>query len=143
MKRYTVIPILVAAMLALGACLPTTFSSGTPAGVTYRTWNNFYLFGLVGNAWVDAATLCPTGVARVETRVGIGQVLLGVITIGLYVPRTVIVSCAAPVASDETQPKKFWIGQNEQGETVYVVEKRSDDTVEFVYQNSAQNGDSR
>ena len=64
-----------------------------PRGHVVESKHAYYLLGLVGKATVDASRVCNEGVAAVESRSTTGQKLLTVLTIGVYAPRTVTVTC--------------------------------------------------
>lgn len=89
---------LVAALaLTVCGCATTFRDARAPAGVERSEWANFYLIGLVGEAEVDVRDHCPTGRAR-EVWIGEDVLTLGVslITLGIYTPRKVAITCAAP-----------------------------------------------
>ena len=55
---------------------------------------SLYFFGLVG-AEVDTVADCPTGAAVIETQQTFVNGLLAVVTLGIYTPQTVTITCAA------------------------------------------------
>lgn len=92
---------------ALGLALAMTFTAGCfrhtvmvtgaqPASSAER-WQHFLILGLVplSDTW-DARTECPTGIAKVESSMQLGNVLLSAITMGIYASETLRVWCAAP-----------------------------------------------
>ena len=120
--------------------MPTAFSTGAPRGATtHSMWNSFFIFGLAGEATVDAAALCPNGIAVVETYSSVGQVLLSLLTIGIYAPRTIEVTCAAGAADNHQQPSKVLIGRDSTGSTLYVAKQDSNGAIDIVYQKSGGN----
>jgi hypothetical protein len=83
---------------ALGGCYRATFISNPQAvrGVEHDKWNHFFIFGLVGEAELDVRQFCPDGrVAELQTQETFLNGLVGLLTIGIYAPRTVYVTCAA------------------------------------------------
>jgi hypothetical protein len=83
---------------ALGGCYRATFISNPQVtrGVEHDQWNHFFIFGLVGEANLDVRQFCPDGrVAEVQTQETFLNGLVGLLTIGIYAPRTVYVTCAA------------------------------------------------
>ncbi len=55
---------------------------------------SLYFFGLVG-AEVDTVADCPTGAAVIETQQTFVNGLLALVTLGIYTPQTVTITCAA------------------------------------------------
>ena len=55
---------------------------------------SLYFFGLVG-AEVDTVADCPTGAAVIETQQTFVNGLLAVVTLGIYTPQTVQITCGA------------------------------------------------
>ncbi len=91
--------------LAFATVLSTTgcfshvyYNAGTtpaPAPAVYN-WNHYLFWGLVGLTGDYALNrICPQGVARVENWVGPLQTLLTWLTIGIYAPTTVRITCVA------------------------------------------------
>lgn len=68
----------------------------------HEEWSDFYLFGLVGTESFEVRHFCPRGDAAVaKTGGNFATGLVSVVTIGIYTPRKVYVTCAAP--SDQTR----------------------------------------
>ncbi len=95
-------------VLATGACLlagcyhATITTGATPSSVTIdHKWASSWIYGLVPPATVETAQQCPAGVARVETRLSFLNQLVGLLTIGIYTPMDIRVTCAeeAPMES--------------------------------------------
>jgi len=76
-------------------CAATLVDPRVPAGAEKSEWVDFYLFGLLGHEVVDVRDLCPTARAH-EVHVGSNVATLGlsVVTLGIYTPRKVTVTCA-------------------------------------------------
>ena len=88
----------LACLLATAGCYKATFLRDTKAvrGVERDRWADFFLFGLVGEETLDIAEFCPEGrVAEVQTGGNFGTGLVYVLTVGIYTPRKVYVTCAA------------------------------------------------
>jgi hypothetical protein len=91
---------LLAAALLLGAsgCYKATFykNPSVTKGAEHEEWTDFFVFGTVGDVQVDVKKFCPTGdVAQVRTGGNVGTGVIGALTIGIYTPRKVYVTCAA------------------------------------------------
>jgi hypothetical protein len=85
-----------AALLLTSGCYNVTYMSKTrmPAAVVHEEKMNFFIFGLVGEHDIQAAQICPTGVAKIRTTETGVNVLLTIITLGIYSPRTAQITCA-------------------------------------------------
>lgn len=96
-------PLVAAAVvMALGsgcAAYNTRIKTGLPPGGEVKEQGaKFYVYGHVGEQDVELQTLCPSGVASVQTRFGVADQLLTVFTLGIYSPMTVVVECAGGTA---------------------------------------------
>ncbi len=88
----------VALLVLSTGCYKATFirDSSAVRGVEHDEWTNFFLFGLVNEQTIDVHQFCPNGkVAQVQTGANFGTGLVSVLTIGIYTPRKVYVTCAA------------------------------------------------
>jgi hypothetical protein len=88
----------VALLVLSTGCYKATFirDSNAVRGVEHDEWTNFFLFGLVNEQTIDVHQFCPNGkVAQVQTGANFGTGLVSVLTIGIYTPRKVYVTCAA------------------------------------------------
>ncbi len=100
MKRsITGIPLLAAVTMLTG-CFSTTFSySNRAPGRTDEVGRTFLIRGLVNsNDPLRAYDLCPEGVSGVEVIHTFGDQFLGCLTIGIYTPNTVRVTCQSGAA---------------------------------------------
>ena len=62
---------------------------------TYEEWDNLFFWGLTPTAKHDATAMCSGAeVEMVGTKKSFSQSLLGVITYGIYSPRTYQVQCS-------------------------------------------------
>ncbi|MEO8620646.1 MAG: hypothetical protein ABI625_06250 [bacterium] len=96
-KRWLAMSLLaVATMACYHQVIQTGLTPGTP--VIDMGNVNTGIFGLAG-AQVDVRTQCPSGVAIVETEESFVNAVLTIITIGIYTPRHVTVTCASRTAS--------------------------------------------
>ncbi|HWA73932.1 MAG TPA: hypothetical protein VG937_16430 [Polyangiaceae bacterium] len=89
------------------ACAALTFTSGCYKATFYRDpsvikgeeheeWSDFYVFGLVGTENFDTEHFCSGADAAVaKTGGNFATGLVSVVTIGIYTPRKVYVTCAA------------------------------------------------
>lgn len=87
-----------ALLLSASGCYKATFykNPGVVKGEEHERWTDFFVFGTVGSEQVNVKEFCPTGdVAQVRTGGNVGTGLIGALTIGIYTPRKVYVTCAA------------------------------------------------
>ena len=88
---------LVAALLASAGCYKATFIRDPDAvkGAEHDRWLDFWLWGLVNEHDIDVKQFCPDGrVAQVVTGGNFGTGIVSLVTIGIYSPRKVYVTCA-------------------------------------------------
>jgi hypothetical protein len=93
--------------LALGCtivtagCYHQVIHSGRPAGSTVieRPWTSTWIFGLVRAEEINTVAECPTGVATVESQRSFANGLVGLLTLGIYTPVSVRITCAASGAA--------------------------------------------
>ncbi len=87
--------VLVAA-IALSGCYHATIETGlTPSTqVLEQSFASSWIYGLVPPKTVETASRCPDGVARVETQHTFVNQLVGFLTLGIYTPMHIRVTCA-------------------------------------------------
>lgn len=92
---------LALAALASSGCYHAVVETGRPAGGTIvsRPWTPTFLWGLVAAPEINVASQCPRGIAKVETQLSFVNALATIVTLGIYTPRTVTVTCASGSAS--------------------------------------------
>ena len=84
-------------LTCLTSCYRATFHRDPTVtkGETHEEWTDFFLFGLVGTEEFSVQEFCPdANVAEVKTGGNFATGIVGAITIGIYTPRKVYVSCA-------------------------------------------------
>ena len=82
--------------LTLGGCYHLSIETGAPATeqVIRDDWAHGFVFGLVAPDVMMTASRCPNGVSRIETEHSFLNVLATAVTVGLYTPMTVAVTCS-------------------------------------------------
>ena len=103
----------------MSGCYKATFykNASVVKGEEHEEWTDFFVFGTVGTEHVDVKKFCGNGEAAVvKTGGNVGTGLIGALTIGIYTPRKVYVTCAAngPVQS----ARRLELELGEQGEPV-------------------------
>ncbi len=89
--------VLLGAVVALSGCYHATIETGLPPGTQTleKAWASGWVFGLVPPSTVETASRCPNGVARVETKLSFLNMLVSLITISIYTPTYIQVTCAS------------------------------------------------
>ncbi|MDF1504833.1 hypothetical protein [Roseisolibacter sp. H3M3-2] len=92
---------LALAAVASTGCYHAVVETGRPAGSTVvsRPWTPTFVFGLVAAPEINVAAQCPRGIAKVETQMSFVNGLASFVTLGIYTPRTVTVTCAGGTAA--------------------------------------------
>jgi Bor protein len=95
MKRMLCVLGLACTVLSTG-CYVATIDMGKPAStnVHQQAFAPSWVFGLVPPPTVNAASLCPGGVSKVETQHSFLNYLVAGITFGIYTPIQITVTCA-------------------------------------------------
>lgn len=93
---------LVAAAVIASGCYHAIIETGRPASgqVIQRPWANSFIYGLVPPPVWEAGTSCPNGVSKVETLHSFLNSLVGSLTLGIYTPMTLMITCASGGSSD-------------------------------------------
>lgn len=101
MNRRRWYPTLMLVLLATSACFHQAVRTGRPAGqaVVDKPWVNTWLWGLVAAQPLDVRQECRSGVAIIETETSFVNGLVGALTLGIYTPQHVRVTCASGSAS--------------------------------------------
>lgn len=108
-----------ALLLATSGCYKATFYKNASAvkGEEHEEWTDFFVFGMVGSEQIDVKRFCSNGDAAViRTGGNVGTGLVGALTIGIYTPRKVYVTCAANGPAQTA--RRLELDLSEQGEPV-------------------------
>jgi len=87
-------------LLAMGSglvgCYHATIDTGAkPSSVTVeKHWASGWIFGLVPPKTVETAAKCTTGVAKIETQLSFVNMLVSFLTLNIYTPMDIRVTCA-------------------------------------------------
>lgn len=88
---------LVAAVLSSGCYHATVQTGRTPAAAkAEKRWANSWVYGFVPPRPVNTAQACPNGIAQVDTQLSYANQLVGILTLGIYTPMEIVVTCAQP-----------------------------------------------
>jgi hypothetical protein len=67
--------------------------------VIEQTFASGWIYGLVPPKTIETASKCPNGLAKVETEQSFVNGLVAVLTLGIYTPMHITVTCAAKGAA--------------------------------------------
>jgi hypothetical protein len=127
MSRRAFSPI---ALTLLAACWHATVETGlTPSTVVIdQSWASSWIYGLVPPKTVETASRCPAGVAKVETELTFLNQLVHFLTLGIYTPMRIRVTCAqGGAASPEAAAVTLSVPANSRGKAVQSVFKDAAD----------------
>jgi hypothetical protein len=88
-------------VLFTSACFHQVVQTGRPAGSTVvdKPWVSTWLWGLVAAQPIDVRQQCPSGTAMIESETSFVNGLVGALTLGIWTPQHVRVTCASGSAS--------------------------------------------
>lgn len=83
--------------LAGAGCYHATIETGLPPSTrtVENDWAAGWIAGLVPPKTVETVERCPDGVAKVETQLSFLNQVVSVLTLGIYTPMSIQVTCAA------------------------------------------------
>ena len=88
------------ALIASGCYHATIETAATPSPQTIEQgFASAWIAGLIPPKPVETAAKCPDGVAKVETQQSFVNGLVGILTLGIYTPMSIKVTCAAKPAA--------------------------------------------
>ena len=88
--------VVVLSAFVLSGCYVATIETGLPASDTkiVNNWASCFVYGLVPPETVQTASKCPSGVAKVVTKHSFLNGLVAGLTLSIYTPMTIEVTCA-------------------------------------------------
>ena len=94
MKRMAVV--LTCSLLLIGCYRATVQTGLTPSSgqPDIQVWAHSWIYGLVPPSVVEAESQCSNGVATVTTELTFANQLVAALTLSIYTPMTVTVTCA-------------------------------------------------
>jgi Bor protein len=106
--------LLVLGVFSLAGCYHATIETGaTPsAQVIKRPFASGWIYGLVPPSTVKAASECPNGVARVETQLSFVNELVSWLTLGIYTPMEITVTCATAASASASATPELVVPAN-------------------------------
>jgi len=96
MHRLAIVFLVLGALTISGCYHATLVTDNDPGTQTIeKRWATSFINGLVPPETIDATQQCNNGVARVETRLSfLNQIVTG-LTLGIYSPMSITVTCAS------------------------------------------------
>ena len=84
-------------LLSAAGCYHAVIDTGLQASteVIMKPWASGWIYGLVPPSPINAASQCKSGVAKVETQLSFVNQLVSLLTLGIYTPMDIRVTCAA------------------------------------------------
>ena len=116
-RRFGIALTMGAMLLGMSGCYKATFykNASVVKGEEHEQWTDFFVFGMVGSEQIDVKKFCSNGDAAViRTGGNVGTGLVGALTIGIYTPRKVYVTCAA--GGPARTARRLELELSEQGE---------------------------
>jgi hypothetical protein len=97
MNRAVRLFVVLGLLLSVAGCYHATIDTELePSAKTYDIpWASSWVFGLVPPKAIKTTEECPDGVAMVETELSFVNQLVGFLTLGIYTPMHIKVTCAA------------------------------------------------
>lgn len=96
MNRFVKLVAAAAAAVLLAGCFHATIETGlAPSNqVIEQGFASSWIFGLVPPKTVEAQSKCPHGVSKVETQLSFVNQLVAFLTLDIYTPMNIKVTCA-------------------------------------------------
>jgi len=132
MNKVSYAFIAVFALLTTG-CFHAQVTTGLPPGdvVWEDAFANSWIGGLVPPKMIDGEEVCESGVAMVDTDLSFLNQLVGAITMGIYTPMRIRVTCAASdMALDSTESSVDVAQGASEGEVVDAFEQAVESALE-------------
>ena len=103
----TILFALAFCMMALSGCYTATIETNLPPSnmTIQQNWATGWIFGLVPPKTVEIAAQCPHGAAKIMTQLSFANQLISVLTLGIYTPMTIHVTCAEASETSLINPK--------------------------------------
>jgi hypothetical protein len=95
-KRLILGLLMLPLLLSVAGCGHIRYRSALPpSGRVYQQRHNFFLGGLIGDAWIHLPSICPQGVHTLDVYHSLGNLFFSALTLGIYMPTSARIHCAA------------------------------------------------
>lgn len=103
----------IALLIALPACYHATIETGLPPSteVLEQTFASSWIYGLVPPKPVSTMAKCASGVSKVETQLTFVNQLVGLLTLGIYTPMAIKVTCASRRGAARPADSEIKVGE--------------------------------
>lgn len=97
MSRFATMCAVAVTALSAGACYHATVETGLAPSpqVVEKPWAAGWIFGLVSPSPLETKAKCTNGASKVETQLSFVNQLVGLLTLGIYTPMAIKVTCAS------------------------------------------------
>jgi len=120
-RTFASLALLAGSMLTTGCYKATFIDPNAVAGAEHEEWLDFFVFGTVGTEEYDVRKFCSGPVAVVRTGGNFATGLVSLLTIGIYMPRKIYVTCAAgPIPAGPPQGAQLEVELDRAGEPLRV-----------------------
>ncbi len=111
---------LLATFTFLPACWHATVETGLVPStqVLEQKFASSWIYGLVPPKTVETASRCPEGVARVETQLSFLNQVVHILTLGIYTPMHIKVTCALPAGTSAPEGATLTVPANADDDSV-------------------------
>jgi hypothetical protein len=100
MARFTFILAVAITFVFIGCYHATVLTGAKPSTeVIEESFASSWIYGLVPPSTIEAQVKCQNGVAKVETQLSFVNQLVGFLTLGIYTPMEIKVTCAEKSSS--------------------------------------------
>lgn len=117
-------------LFGLAGCYRASFYTDPKLvrGLEHDQWTDFFIFGLVGTEDIDVRTFCEgKPIAEVKTGGNFATSFVTAVTIGIYAPRKVYVTCgASPAQGHYSEGRKLQLDVSGSGEPISAVVSTED-----------------
>ena len=141
--------VLAFCMIAITGCYTATIETGLPASniKIEENWAMCFAAGLIPPKTVETAAKCPHGVAKVMTQLSFPNQLVGALTLGIYTPMTIQVTCARASETSRVDLKDAFVvsrdAPSKEFQNVFVMAAeraaKSDNEIFVVIEDQKQN----
>ena len=93
--------ILLVGLVPLAGCFHATVDTGVAPSnlVIEKHWASGWIMGLVPPSTIATQARCPSGVAKIETKLSFLNQLVSILTVSIYTPMYIQVTCAESMAT--------------------------------------------
>jgi len=116
-------------LIALPACYHAVIETGLPASATVieKGFASGWIYGLVPPSPISTMAQCPSGVSKVETQLSFVNQLVQFLTLGIYTPMAIKVTCASSGRSAIPGAPEIKVGDGASPEAIIDAFRRAAD----------------